>query len=78
MQTDLLRRFAEHHGLTPREADVLVLLAQGRTRTYIAAELDLSPNTVKGYIRNIYQKSDARDKQDLLDRVELFQRRSQS
>ena len=78
LQTDLLRRFAEHHGLTPREADVLVLLAQGRTRTYIAAELDLSPNTVKGYIRNIYQKSDARDKQDLLDRVELFERRSQS
>ncbi|OUO92481.1 helix-turn-helix transcriptional regulator [Gordonibacter sp. An230] len=78
LQTGLLRRFAEHHGLTPREADVLVLLAQGRTRTYIAAELDLSPNTVKGYIRNIYQKSDAKDKQDLLDRVELFERRSQS
>ncbi|MEG0666193.1 helix-turn-helix transcriptional regulator [Gordonibacter sp.] len=48
------------------------MLCQGRTRTYIAAELGLSPNTVKGYIHNVYQKSGSVDKQDLLDRVELF------
>mgnify|MGYP002241151849 FL=1 len=42
-----------------------------RTRTYIADELGLSPNTIKGYIHNVYQKSSAVDKQDLLDRVEL-------
>lgn len=73
LQAELLRSFAERCGLTARETDVLVLLGQGRTRTYIAAELGLSPNTVKGYIRNIYQKSGAVDKQDLLDRVELFE-----
>ena len=71
MQVDLLRSFAETHRLTARETDVLVLLCQGRTRTYIADELGLSPNTVKGYIHNVYQKSGAVDKQDLLDRVEL-------
>lgn len=71
MQVDLLRSFAEAHSLTSRETDVLVLLCQGRTRTYIADELGLSPNTIKGYIHNVYQKSGAVDKQDLLDRVEL-------
>lgn len=76
MQADLLRSFAEEHRLTIREAEVLALLAQGRTRTYIADELGLSPNTVKGYIRNVYQKSGAVDKQDLLDRVELYLHRS--
>ena len=42
---------------------------------FIADELGLSPNTVKGYIRNVYQKSGSVDKQDLLDRVELFRDR---
>ena len=71
MQEGLLRSFAEAHHLTARETDVLILLCQGRTRTYIADELGLSPNTIKGYIHNVYQKSGAVDKQDLLDRVEL-------
>lgn len=71
MQEGLLRSFAEAHRLTARETDVLILLCQGRTRTYIADELGLSPNTIKGYIHNVYQKSGAVDKQDLLDRVEL-------
>lgn len=75
MQADLLRSFAETHRLTAREAEVLVLLCQGRTRTYIADELGLSPNTIKGYIHNVYQKSGAVDKQDLLDRVELHAER---
>lgn len=72
MQVDLLRSFAKTHRLTARETDVLILLCQGRTRTYIADDLGLSPNTVKGYIHNVYQKSGAVDKQDLLDRVELL------
>lgn len=67
--------FAREHAMTAREEDVLRLLCQGRTRTYIADELGLSPNTVKGYIRNVYQKSGSVDKQDLLDRVELFRDR---
>lgn len=71
MQEGLLRSFAEAHHLTARETDVLILLCQGRTRTYIADELGLSPNTIKGYIHNVYQKNGAVDKQDLLDRVEL-------
>ncbi len=72
VRTALMRAFSELHNFTPREAEVLELLCQGRTRTYIAAELGLSPNTIKGYIHHVYQKSGSVDKQDLLDRVELF------
>ncbi|MBS5449867.1 MAG: helix-turn-helix transcriptional regulator [Coriobacteriia bacterium] len=64
--------FAEAHGLTQREAEVLVLICQGRTRTYIAEELGISPNTVKGYIHGVYQKAGAANKQDLIDRVETW------
>ncbi len=64
--------FAEAHGLTQREAEVLALICQGRTRTYIAEELGISPNTVKGYIHGVYQKAGAADKQDLIDRVEAW------
>jgi len=73
----VLTAFSSEKGLTVRETEVLFLICQGRTRSYIADELGLSPNTVKGYIRNIYQKSNAHDKQDLLDRVELFKKKLQ-
>lgn len=46
--------------LTPREADVLTLIARGATRKVIARELELSPHTVSGYIKTIYQKLNIR------------------
>ncbi len=58
---------AENIGLTGRESDVLELICQGRTRAFIAAELGISPNTVKGYTHAIYQKAGVDNKQDLLD-----------
>lgn len=64
--------FARFHALTDREAEVLALICQGRTRTYIAQELGISPNTAKGYIHNIYQKVGVTDKQALIDSVELW------
>jgi DNA-binding NarL/FixJ family response regulator len=42
--------------LTARERAVLALLAEGRTNQEIAARLDLSHNTVKYHIQNIYGK----------------------
>lgn len=57
-------------GMTAREAEVLSLVLQGRTRTYIADKLSISPNTVKGYIHAVYQKAGVENKQDLIDLVE--------
>ena len=64
-----LLAFAASCELTARETDVLKLICQGRSRPYIAQELGISPNTVKGYTHSIYQKCGAADKQDLLDKV---------
>ena len=56
-------------GLTAREAEVLELVCQGRSRSYIADELGLSPNTVKGYAHSLYQKAGVDNKQSLIDLV---------
>jgi len=42
--------------LTPRERQVLVLLARGHDNSRIAGELDISEGTVKNHITNIYDK----------------------
>ena len=44
------------HGLTPRELEVLRLVAEGRTNRAIAAELVLSERTVERHITNTYAK----------------------
>lgn len=46
--------------LSPREAEVLGLIAQGQTNKQIADTLCISPSTVKNHIRWILVKTDAR------------------
>jgi DNA-binding CsgD family transcriptional regulator/pimeloyl-ACP methyl ester carboxylesterase len=53
-----------HTALTPRETDVLRLLAGGRTSREIADELSLSIRTVGRHITNIYAKIGARTRSD--------------
>ncbi|WP_371479434.1 AAA family ATPase [Kitasatospora sp. NBC_00315] len=47
---------AEALGLTPRERDVLRLLARGRTNRQIAEELFISPKTASVHVSNILAK----------------------
>jgi pimeloyl-ACP methyl ester carboxylesterase/DNA-binding CsgD family transcriptional regulator len=47
-------------GLSPREKEVLRLLAGGDTNGQIAAHLGLSINTVERHVVNLYRKIDAR------------------
>ncbi len=49
-------------GLTPRELEVLQLLADGQTNTGIAEQLVLSEKTVRGYISNILSKLHLEDR----------------
>jgi len=51
-------------GLTPREVEVLQLLARGRSTRDIADELVLSVRTVGRHITNIYAKIDAHGRAD--------------
>ncbi len=49
-------------GLTAREAEVLRLLALGRTNAGIAAELTVSSRTVDKHLQNIFEKLGARSR----------------
>lgn len=60
---------SNRYHLTRRESEVLSLLAQGRTRTYIQEELVLSVSTVKTHISHIYAKLDVHDRQGVMDLV---------
>lgn len=64
-------QLSEQHSLSPRESEVLGLLARGRTATYIAGELYVSKETVKVHVRHIYEKLGVHSRTELLD---LFQR----
>jgi PAS domain S-box-containing protein len=48
--------------LTPREGEVLQLAADGRSTREIAAQLVVSPGTVKTHLHHIYAKLKARDR----------------
>lgn len=47
-------------GLTPGQAEVLMLRAKGLLREAIAAELDISIDTVKTQLRHAYRKTGVR------------------
>jgi DNA-binding CsgD family transcriptional regulator len=46
----------DQYHLTPRQRQVVWLLAQGCTTMEIAARLEISQNTVKIHLRTVYEK----------------------
>jgi len=61
--------------LTPRELDVLRLIAEGRSNRAIAAALLLGEGTVKYHVKNILRKLGARNRTEAISRfVELEER----
>lgn len=62
---DVCRDVAQRYGLSPREADVLRLLCEGRSRAYIAESLYLSENTVRNHTQRVYVKLGVHNKDEL-------------
>lgn len=55
-------RWRNPDGLTPREVDVLALVAAGHSNAEIAAELHISAATVKTHINHVFAKTGVRDR----------------
>ena len=55
--------------LSPREAEIAVLIARGFANKQIAAELGISPATVRTHIYNLYQKVGANSRVELLNKL---------
>lgn len=63
------RKLAAENGLTPREEEILELIALGRSAKYIADDLTISHNTTRTHIKHVYEKLNIHSKQELLDLV---------
>lgn len=59
------------NSLTPRESEIIVLLARGRNRRFISEELVVSEETIKSHVYSIYRKLGIHSQQELLDLVEV-------
>jgi DNA-binding NarL/FixJ family response regulator len=57
-------------GLSTREREVLELVATGATNREIAAQLHLSPHTVKEHTSAVYRKLEARNRADAVLRAQ--------
>lgn len=49
-------------GISPREYEVLDLLAAGHANKAIARRLDISPNTVKTHVARLFEKLEAQNR----------------
>ena len=65
--TSRCKSLADQYGLSERELDVLYLLAQGRSRTYIRETLYISKGTVDSHIHHIYSKIGINSKDTLIN-----------
>jgi DNA-binding NarL/FixJ family response regulator len=59
----------ERYGLTPRETEVVPLLARGLSTTQIAAEMCISRHTVGDYIKLIFEKCGATSRGELVAKL---------
>ncbi|MFT4006052.1 MAG: helix-turn-helix transcriptional regulator [Lacrimispora sp.] len=64
--------FIKAYGLSNRQRDVLYLLLKDKTYQEMGEELGLSVGTVKFHAHGIYEKTDSRNRSELIDKYEKF------
>ena len=62
-------RVQETLGISERELEVLKLLAAGGSNKEIAKRLDVSPNTVKTHVTNLFAKLQARRRTEAIQKA---------
>ena len=55
-------------GFTPKEKRVAALLFYGKSRSEIAAILNVSENTVKTHVQNIFKKADVKSQKAFMSK----------
>ena len=73
---DACDQMAARYRLTPRESEILKILAAGRSQTYVQQTLVIAQGTATTHINHIYQKLDIHSRDELLDLVEEWRNRS--
>jgi len=68
-----LSQVSRQFNLTPREREVLEYLLQGLTSKAIANRMNISPNTVKAFLRTIMIKTGASSRSAMVGRILLAQ-----
>ena len=67
----ICEEIATEFKLSPRESEILKMLAQGATTNRIAEKYVISPNTVNTHIKHIYDKTSIHNRADLIDYVNM-------
>ena len=68
VQNQVELAYATNH-ITPREIQILSLMAQGIVNKEIANRLSISTETVKKHLKNIYQKTGSHNKIEALNKT---------
>lgn len=71
---DRIDGFSRAFGLSNREAEVLALIARGRSVQATADELFVAHSTVKTHVGHIYEKAGVNNRQALLKMIDEFDR----
>jgi DNA-binding CsgD family transcriptional regulator len=66
---DVAPLIIEAYGLTPRELEVTRAIARGLSTNEIAAELYLSPHTVRDHVKGLFEKVGASSRGELVHRI---------
>ena len=63
------RMLEEQYGLSHREGEVLILIAEGRSSSRIQQDLSIAAGTANYHTRNIYAKLGVHSRQEVIDLV---------
>lgn len=63
--TDAITEHYSLLGITPREADVLALVARGKSNKHIALAFNISEGTVKKHVENMFRRLDVNNRVSL-------------